>query len=267
MLYGEDGALTERGAAYMSKLDALTGVRYQRLRKGLWVSAEGIIYESYDPAVHLIDKFRIPWEWPRVWSVDFGYTNPFVCQMWAEDPDGRLYLYREIYRTRKTVDQHAKDIMDAVSQPVHTYVHPSGEDRYAHHGRVWGEPQPRAIVCDHDAENREVLARELGIGTTNAHKSVTDGIEAVMMRMALAGDGRPRIYLMRDAVVSRDQELVDAKLPTCTAEEIVGYIWAPPTNGRAPKEEPVKKDDHGCDALRYRVAESDLAARPRIRSM
>jgi predicted transcriptional regulator len=40
--------------------------------------------------------------------VDFGYTNPFVMQWWAEDPDGRLYLYREIYRTRRLVEDHAK---------------------------------------------------------------------------------------------------------------------------------------------------------------
>ena len=29
--------------------------------------------------------------------VDFGYTNPFTCQWWAMDHDGRLYLYREIF--------------------------------------------------------------------------------------------------------------------------------------------------------------------------
>ena len=33
-----------------------------------------------------------------MWSVDFGFTNPIVIQWWAEDPDGRLYLYRELYR-------------------------------------------------------------------------------------------------------------------------------------------------------------------------
>jgi len=46
--------VTERGAKYIAILDALTGVRYKRLRLGLWVSAEGIVYEEFDPAVHVL---------------------------------------------------------------------------------------------------------------------------------------------------------------------------------------------------------------------
>jgi phage terminase large subunit len=204
-----------------------------------------------------------------VWSVDFGYSNPFVCQMWAEDPDGRLILYREIYHTKKTVDVHAADILATVSKLDPRYIHPSNEKRFAHHGRTWYEPKPRSIICDHDSENREVLARELGIGTTAAHKSVDTGIEAVNMRMVVAGDGRPRLLIMRDCVVRRDPDLVEAKKPTCTAEEIPGYVWLKRKIGTDPSttEEPLKKDDHGCDAMRYRVADADLAARPRVRLM
>ena len=46
LLYDEKaGAYTETGKAYLAKLDALTGVRYQRLRQGLWVAAEGMVFE------------------------------------------------------------------------------------------------------------------------------------------------------------------------------------------------------------------------------
>ena len=242
-----DGSLTERGADYLSKLDALTGVRYQRLRRGLWVAAEGLIYEEYDPLVHLIDRFKIPDTWARYWAIDFGYTNPQVIQCWAEDPDGRLYLYREIYRTRRTVDQHAADIL--------AQVRPAGQ---------WTEPRPRAIICDHDAEGRAVLERELGMSTIPAHKTVTDGIQAVQARLRPAGDGRPRLFLMRDCVVTRDPELAEAKKPSSTAEEIVGYVWDTGA-GKAIKEQPLKENDHGADALRYLVAYRDLAARPRVR--
>jgi phage terminase large subunit len=31
------------------------------------------------------------------------------------------------------------------------------------------------------------------------------------------------------------------------------------------KEEPVKQDDHGMDALRYMVAQRDLGGRPNVR--
>src|SRR5690606_41109593 len=80
-----------------------------RLRRGVWDAAEGMVYSDYLDAVHVVDTFPIPDHWTRYLAVDFGYTNPFVALWWAEDPDGRLYLYRVIYHTRRTVDQHARD--------------------------------------------------------------------------------------------------------------------------------------------------------------
>lgn len=249
-LFGPDGAVTVRGADYLAKLDALTGVRYLRLRKGVWAAADGLIYDEYDPAVHLVDRFEIPDSWTRWWAVDFGFTNPFVCQWWAEDPDGRLFLYRELYQTRQTTDQHARAMLKAVT----------GRD-----GR-WREPKPRGIVCDHDAEGRAVLERELGLSTSAARKTVTDGIQAVQARLRPAGDGRPRLFLMRDSLLARDPELEETSKPTSSLDEIVGYIWAD-TPGKPPKEEPRKEDDHGMDAMRYVVAERDLGVRPRVRWM
>ncbi|MDG4531621.1 phage terminase large subunit [Streptomyces sp. AV19] len=262
------GDITERGRDYIGKLDALTGVRHARLRLGRWVAAEGLIYEDWDPSLHLVAPFPIPDAWTRWWAVDFGFTNPQVIQMWAEDPDGRLYLYREIYRTRRTVDQHARDVLATCTEPVPDYEHPVGAERFAHHGRRWTEPRPRGIICDHDAEGRAVLERELGIGTIAARKSVTDGIQAVQGRLRKAGDGKPRLYVMRGAVVERDPQLDDAKRPTCTEEELVGYVWAvKPGSAGGLKEEPLKENDHGADAMRYLVAERDLSARPRIRRL
>ncbi len=261
-LFDDAGQLTPAGAQYMSKLDNLTGVRYYRLRKGLWVAAEGIIYEDYDPAVHLVDRFKIPDDWPRYWAVDFGFVNPFVLQCWAEDPDGQLILYREIYRTGRTVDQHAADIMECVSRP--DYKHVSSRGDVASSGRIWTEPKPRAIVCDHDAEGRATLAKELNLPTRPANKKVKDGIEKVQVRMRKRADGRPGMVIMRDSVVHRDQSLVDAKKPACTAEEIPGYVWDIKDNGKT-KDEPVKEGDHGADAMRYLIVYRDPSSRPGMR--
>jgi hypothetical protein len=253
VLFDDHGQMTEVGAAYMAKLDALTGVRKARLRYGKWVAAEGQIYEEYDAAVHLVDWFRPPDDWPRLWSVDFGYTNPFVCQWWAEDPDGRLYLYRELYRTKRLVEDHARDILKLVTDAKGN----------------WLEPRPRAIICDHDAEDRATLRKHLGLATIPAKKDVSPGIQAVQARLKRAGDGRPRLFLMRDAVVERDQELVDAGRPACTAEEMVSYVWditpAMVRAGKAPKEQPRKEDDHGADSMRYVVADRDLRREARVR--
>lgn len=249
ILFTESGEVTERGREYLEKLDSLTGVRYQRLRKGLWVSAEGIIYEDFEPGVHVIDQFSIPWDWPRYWVVDFGYVNPFVLQWWAEDPDGRLYLYRELYRTRQLVEDHARAALASVTR--------DGQ---------WTEPRPTAVICDHDAEDRATLERHLGMSTVAATKTVSDGIQAAAQRLRTAADGRPRVYFLRDAVVHRDSELEDAKRPCSTIEEVPGYVWDT-GGGRKIKETPLKENDHGMDCFRYLVAERDLGGRPRVRWM
>ncbi len=238
-LFDDTGTITVSGAEYISKLDALTGPRYLRLRKGVWAAAEGVIYDEWDSAVHLIDPYPIPDEWRRIWVVDFGYVNPFVLQCWAIDPDGRMILYRELYHTERLVEDHARQIMSIVA--------PNG---------TWLEPKPSHIICDHDAEGRATLDKHLGRSTTPAVKTVLDGIQMVQTRIR-AG----RLLIMRDCRVERDQALADTSKPTCTAEELPGYIWADTL-----KEQPVKEDDHGVDALRYAVMALERSTPTKIRS-
>jgi phage terminase large subunit len=241
---------TVYGSEYLARLDTLTGARYQRMRWGKWVSAEGLVYEGFDPAIHVVDRLPEGSErWTRYLAVDFGYSNPFVAQWWAEDGDGRLWLYRELYRTKGLVEDHAKDMMKAML------------DRRG----AWAEPKPHAIICDHDAEDRATLERHMGMGTRAAHKTVSDGIQAVQARLKVQPDGKPRLYVVRGALIAPDPELIEAKKPTCLEQEITGYVW--PVDVKPDKREaPVKEDDHAMDAMRYMVAERDLGARPRYRS-
>ena len=249
--------VTEQGRAYIAKLDALTGVRKLRLRHGQWAAAEGIIYEEWRPELHLSDRKRLPLEWPRIWGVDFGYTNPFVWQQWAVDPDGRLWLEHEIYRAKRLVEDHAKDILAVVTRKG------KSDERRGE----WLYPKPRAIICDHDAEDRATLERHLGMGTVAAWKSVSDGIQAMGVRLRPAGDGRPRMYVLRTALVERDEELAQAGKPLGFTQEVEGYVWAPGADGKPVKEEPLKLDDHSMDTARYVVAYQDLAPVPRVRWM
>lgn len=247
-LFDDLGVVTIEGTNYLSKLDALTGVRYLRLRKGIWAAAEGLIYEEWDPFVHLTDRKVLPKEWRRIWSVDFGYTNPFVWQMWAIDPDGRLWLEKEIYRTQTIVQDHAKEILSVVTMKD---------------GKTWKYPRPEKIICDHDAEDRATLERELDTGTTAAKKDVSPGIQAMQQRLRPAGDGKARMFICRDSLVSRDQALIDAGKPIGFKEEITGYVWKKPprasTIGQEKPEpdEPLKLHDHSMDAARYVVADQD----------
>ena len=243
------GAWTEYGQTYLARLETLTGVRYQRMRHGLWVAAEGLVYPDWSPAVHVVDRLPEGSEgWTRWWSVDFGFSNPMVVLFFAEDPDGRLWLYRQIYRTGVLVEDMARKIKKIVQRADGT----------------WREPRPRAVICDHDAEDRATLERHLGLSTIKAKKTVSDGVQAMQSRLRPAADGKPRFFVVRDSLLERDPELVDAKKPTCFEDEIAEYVW--PQDVKPNKREtPVKENDHAMDGARYMVAERDLGGRPRVR--
>lgn len=258
--FSADGTHTEQGRDYMARLDALSGVRRLRLRDGIWAAAEGVIYEEFDPGLHIVKPFTIPADWRRLWSVDFGFVHPFVWQDWAIDPDGQMILVREIYRTQRLVEDHARDIRKLCGWgPIDAET---GRER-PYSGKPvtgWEAKRPYIVVCDHDAEDRATLERHLGIPTRPANKSVNDGIQTTMARFRTDGRGRPRMVFFSNAVVHRDQNQIDAKKPASTIEEIPGYIWH--DKG---KDEPRKEDDDGDDAMRYAVMEVDVQPRPRVR--
>ena len=220
---------TPAGRELLESLGSLSGVRRARLFEGRWASVDGAVYDRFDEAVHVVDRFTPPSDWMRIRSIDFGYTNPFVCQWWAIDGDGRMYLYREVYQPGRLVSDMAKEITRL------------SEGEYI-----------AFTVADHDAEDRATL-EAAGIHSTPADKAVTPGIQAVQDRLAVQGDGKPRLYIMRDTLASDASAMRDAGKPCCTLQEMDGYVWEQSRDGRPVKEHPVKVNDHGMDAMRYAV--------------
>lgn len=240
--YRLDGTRTKAGDDYLGRMEAtLTGVRRLRLLEGRWAQAEGVVYEDWDPAVHLIDPFPIPPDWEIFWAVDFGLVNPFVWQQFAIDPDGRLYLTKEIYSTGKLVEDHARMIREVT---------------------VSDRP-PVDVITDHDAEGRATLERHLDVYTTPADKTIKEreGIEAVASRLRPAADGYRRLYVFKGALVNDpDPELLAVGKPTHTAAEFDGFVWKKSLLAGA-KEEPVKLNNHGMDAIRYGTTWADARQR------
>lgn len=254
VLFNErQGAMTQAGTVYIGRLDNLTGVRKKRLRDGLWVGTEGMVYDLYDPAVHEIER-EIPEDWTRYCAVDFGFTNAFACLWIAEDGDGRLYVYRQVYGVQRLVRDWAHEIHS-----------------------LTGDEKITAWVTDHDLEARADLEEHLGHSadecktngrgrrayTKPAKKDVMLGIQKVSERLKRAGDGKPRLYVLKDSLVGIDPLLTEQKEPVCLQDEFPRYTWAKArsmTAGEVTLEEPVKRFDHALDALRYGVMDVDMGS-------
>jgi phage terminase large subunit len=245
------GMWTDYGVKYIERLKRLSGVTRQRLYEGLWVSAEGQVYPEWSEERHLSSRSELfgpslkpdPDVWRRIFSVDFGFVNPFVFQAWAWNPESDIMaLYRERYYSGCLVEDHARDIRAAMASDL----------------------DPFQFVADHDAEDCSTLVRHLGIGINPALKDVLAGIGEVSNRLK-----HGKLLICRDSLWhDPDMSLSSVKKPTRTSEEFASYtrdtrrgddslVFMTASSARR-AEYPLKINDHGMDAMRYAVSEIDI---------
>jgi len=181
---------------------------------GEFASFYGAVFKGYSRAIHVIPPFKIPNEWRKWRSFDFGFTNPFCCLWLAKDPDENWYVYREYYKAQTGIQEHIR--MVKVLSKGEKYVD------------NWADPE--------NAEDRAAM-RKAGIKTKAAKKDIARGIELVQSKLKVKANGKPSLFIFR----------------TCrnTTREMAGYRYPAGTNLRNPKDIPIQVKDHTVDALRY----------------
>lgn len=206
---------------YVANLKAeYTGLWYQRFVLGLWVLAEGAIYDMFDTGRHVTKALPAMHAW---WlGVDYGTTNPLVALLIGHGHDDRLHVAREWRwdsrrRRRQLTDaQYSTALRKWLTNPAgelldmeRTFVDPSAASFIA---QLWQDGWP---------------------GVHGADNTVDDGIRSVA---SLLGGDRLRVH------------------DSCTGliDEMLGYVWDPKAQQRG-EDRPLKVDDHGPDALRYAV--------------
>ena len=90
------------------KLRLLSKPSHMRARYlyGDWDSVEGGFFEDdYNPGVHLVPPFKIPRDWPKFRSMDWGFKAPGTVGWYALDPDDNLYKFYEFnFRLMRDVE-------------------------------------------------------------------------------------------------------------------------------------------------------------------
>ena len=213
---------------YAASLARMTGVQRQRLADGQWVQAEGLIYPEYDATIHRIGSSEVP-EIQRYFAAqDWGYSHPAVFQVWGLDADGRMYRLREVYKSHELIGWWVEQARSLARQY-----------------------RLEAIVCDPAEPGFIAEYRNAGLPAIAAVNDVHPGIQAVAQRLQVQLDGFARMYFVREPDRVLDPVLVASNKPTCTEDEITGYVRAKSREGSAVKEDPVKVNDDGCDTTRY----------------
>lgn len=211
--HSDNPAITKE---YLERLSNLTGHRRERLFKGKWVSASGLVYETFDEAFH-VKRLRSKWERFLI-GVDDGYTNPLSAHLYLVDGDGRIHSRYEFYKTQ----QLPEDVL-------------AWAGRMRRVVKLAADEEIEAVVIDPSAAKLRAAFANADFRVVAADNS-RDGIKTVEEYLRKNGDELPRMTFD----------------PGCRnqVQEFGMYEWAKDAAGQS-KDVPRKQNDHAMDELRY----------------
>lgn len=158
------------------------GLWFKRRILGLWVAAEGAIYDMWDPARHLVDIIPPVTRWLSA-GIDYGTKAPFAALLLGLGADSRLYLVDEWrYDSRQahrqlTDGEYSERVRAWLNQvPVPASRRPDGS---------WLRGvRPEYVAVDPSAASfRTQLARD-GLSSVGADNAVIDGIRDISSLLA-----------------------------------------------------------------------------------
>lgn len=230
---------------------SLSGLFYKRFIDGLWVAAEGAIYDmlDLDPG----SKSRTTWEQlptltGDMWlGIDYGDLNPFHAVLIALGIDQRLYVVGE-WRYDGRAKQRQMEQTE-YEQALREWLEAGagikvdGDDGLQDATGVW----PTRIAVDPSAAGfRNVLRNRQWTGLTTTEDKINPVRDGIRNTASLIGKGR--LVFVEGAAPELEREML-------------GYVWDEKAAERG-EDTPVKVDDHGPDALRYAVASCRSVWRP-----
>ena len=189
----------------------------RRYIQGVWGSFEGLIYKDFNKDKHVGDYVGLSLK-NHIAGYDDGYRNPACLLIGGFDSDNRLFVIHEFYKSDFTTDEISKAI-----KPIY--------EKY----------DVRKIFCDPSGLNAiETFKRNSmrALDADNKRTGVNSGISKLK------------------SLFNMDYIFIDS---SCVhlIKQLQGYRYEKDRSSSNYTEEPVKKDDHAVDALRYLVSEYD----------
>lgn len=196
------------------------GLWYQRYIEGLWVLADGTIYDFFDPKLHVMPFVPSSRAKYYICGVDYGTTNPCAFTLIGYNPEHypNMWVEKEYYwdsvkeNRQKTDTEYAEDLIkftsDLPSSLKDIYLDPS--------------------ATSFKAELMRQGVRNIAPETNN---EVLDGIRFVS---GLLANGALQVHGSCKNMI----------------KEFGSYVWSSKARERG-VDEPTKRSDHLLDSLRY----------------
>jgi PBSX family phage terminase large subunit len=202
------------------------GLWKKRMIDGLWVIAEGAIWDMFlldpegDRGAHVVDAVPANLKFHRyVVAIDYGTRNPFVALLIGQGNDGRFWILDE-WRWDSATKQRQKDPLQ-YALALKDWV----ADKQILVSKWFVDPSELSFIL--------TLRKQVAGKVESADNRVEDGLKSVA---TLLTHDKVRILRCCEGLI----------------EEISSYVWDPDKQEKG-IDAPLKVADHGPDAFRYGV--------------
>ena len=195
---------------------SFSGLYYKRYVEGLWVVAEGTVFDMFREDLHVID-FAPSHTAEYIVGVDYGTTNPcaFIMIGINRERVPNIWVAKEYYYDSKKAQRQKTDLEYATD--LANFI---------------AGYSPRAIYIDPSAASFKLECSRNGIqGLQDAKNEVQDGIRLIAR------------YL-------NEGTLAITRFAPNLIREMQSYLWDARAQERG-LDEPMKINDHAVDAMRY----------------
>ena len=238
---------------YIFELEQKPEALRRALLNGDWDSFEGQVFkefindpEHYDDKMntHVIRPFPIPDDWPRYFSFDWGYSDPFSCQWWAIDNAGRAYLYREWYgcvpkQADKGIEMSPEEIaLGILDREEYEISNNIQVVRVADRG-IFDKSRGPSIA---DQMRPNYMGRARGVVFHPCDNARIAGKMAVHDRLRFDPEGKPMMYIFS------------------TCKEWIRTVPNLPYDEKKTEDIDTDAEDHCYDATRYFCMDHPISA-------
>ncbi len=223
MEWADNPFLNKEEIARMTSLMSVEELEARRYGKFLNKN-NSLVYKEFDPSVHVIEPFNIPRDWQDTISIDPGLNNPLSAHWYAVDYDGNVYVVAEHFAAGKDVIYHANKIKEKCIEL--NWKH----ERNGMYGALIDSAANQRTLAS--SKSVTELFYDNGIlANPRVNKDLFSGINRVKSYFRNV-DGQSRLFIFS----------------CCTnlIREIKNYYWGEGEN-------PIKRDDHSLDELRYYI--------------
>ena len=215
--------------SYVSVLASLPEMQKRQFLYGDWDAFDSAAFSEFRREVHVVEPFEVPDNWVRFRAADWGFNAPAACLWFAVDPDGVLFVYRELYTSKKTADQFAWMVLDAEAGESIRYgvLDASAWARRGDIGPSIAETMIRE-GCKWRPSDRSLNSRKSG--KMEVHK-----------RLSWSENLPPKLFVFSNCI------------------NLIRTLPSLPIDKNDPEDVDTTAEDHCYDALRYGVTSRPVA--------